>query len=241
MLNTPLDVLYRDADLIAVDKPTGLIVHRSGRSDDGQPALLQMLRDQIGQRVYPIHRLDQPTSGIVLFGLDPTAAAAMVNLFEQHRVLKIYQALVLGFTAAEFPIELPLLDERRSKEKTYINASTAVSTIRWFDVSPPAQAGGSLGLSWIEAFPSTGRWHQIRRHLQSVGHPIVGDFRHGDEPTNLWLQEFARTDTMMLSSVYLEFQHPFLGHRVVIRASRHAIFSQLIEDILPFAVTISAK
>ncbi|MCW8958604.1 MAG: pseudouridine synthase, partial [Gammaproteobacteria bacterium] len=78
----PLTILYRDENYIAVDKPDGLQVHRSWISEESEQFLLQRLRDQIGQRVYTIHRLDRPTSGVILFGLSSEAARAMCGLFE---------------------------------------------------------------------------------------------------------------------------------------------------------------
>ncbi len=263
-MTAPLTILYRDHDFIAVDKPVGMIVHRAG-NDDNQPALLQTLRDQVGERIYPIHRLDQPTSGVVLFGFDPTAAAAMVEQFTHHRVRKFYQTIVAGWTSPEGCITTPLADgdgfeaDKRGTKKRFGDetaltlgpspirmgeqgktraACTVYSSIRRFDV-PSIGSQSNVCLSWVEASPQSGRWHQIRRHLSSIGHPILGDYRHGCEEFNTWLETVFQTDTMMLSSVYLAFEHPFLGHEVIIRGPRHSAFTATLNRLLPHGVTLT--
>ena len=94
ILCLPLQILFRDENYVAIFKPAGLIVHRSDSSQSGEPVLLQSLRDQLGCHVYPVHRLDQPTAGLILFGLNSSAAAKMVDLFTRRMVSKYYQALV---------------------------------------------------------------------------------------------------------------------------------------------------
>lgn len=161
-------VLYLDARLVVVDKPAGLLVHRTRKGAD-EDALLQRVRDQLGRRVYPVHRLDRPTSGAVAFGLDPAATAALKAAFEATgpgRGLKHYLALAGGFVSGPFERSDPLEDE----EGVARSAWTAFEPVVWL----PA---GRCTL--VRARLHQGRWHQVRRHLARAGHPIVGDRRHG--------------------------------------------------------------
>jgi tRNA pseudouridine65 synthase len=244
-VNSPLKILFRDEQFIAVDKPVGMLVHRGGEADPDQPALLQTLRDQIGQRVFPAHRLDQPTSGVVLFGLNAAAAATLVDLFTNHQMHKYYQAIVRGWLHPEGCLRNPLLplhsniDSENSLDKQdYQAAITQFSTIRWYE--GPWKIGDlpTTRFTWLEASPRTGRWHQIRRHLKHIAHPILGDYRHGDPRCNAWLESECQTNTMMLSAVYLQFKHPFTRQEVAIRGQRHQAFDSVLKYLSPFSISI---
>ncbi len=244
-----LNLLYRDEYLVAVDKPPGMIVHRvlnSVRNDE--PVLLQTLRDQLDCLVYPVHRLDQPTSGVILFGLSPTVAAAMVDLFTRRHVAKYYQAFVRGWMHREGRIQVPLVtpqDEPIPKPKTLHIATQAArtdfSTIRWYELPNCIAEGTSSRFSLVEAQPRTGRWHQIRRHLKHIAHPIIGDYRHGDERYNRWFETFLGTHRLMLAACYIEFRHPFTGNLISIRAPRGENFDELLRRISDFEIPIELE
>ncbi len=244
-MNSSLKILFRDDHFIAVDKPVGMIVHRGAGTDPDQPALLQTLRDQIGQRVFPVHRLDQPTSGIVVFGLNPTAAATLVDLFTNHQISKYYQAIARGWLHPEGCLQNPLLPpsiridpEKSLCESDYQVAITKFTTIRWFEGPWKIDDHSPARFSLLEASPQTGRWHQIRRHLKHIAHPILGDYRHGDARCNAWLEMKCHTEAMMLSAVFLKFKHPFTQQGVEIRADRHQAFDSVVKFLSPFAVSI---
>jgi len=104
-----LEILYRDDCLIAIHKPAGLLVHRSPIAAHDERFAVQLLRDQIGRRVYPAHRLDRGTSGVLLFALDRDTAASLGALFQARRVKKRYLAIVRGHPASEGTIDHPLV------------------------------------------------------------------------------------------------------------------------------------
>lgn len=244
-MNSRIEILFRDEHFIAVDKPVGMIVHRGPETDKNERVLLQTLRDQIGQRVFPVHRLDQPTSGIVLFGLSAPAAATLVDLFTNHRIYKYYQALARGWLHPRGCLRNPLLPLRAridSEESLNMNdyqeAITKFITIRWYE--GPWKFDGLLParFSLLEAAPQTGRWHQIRRHLKHIAHPILGDYRHGDPRCNAWLESKCQTTTMMLSAVCVQFTHPFTEQKIEIRGHRHQAFDDLVNFLSPFSVSI---
>ena len=243
--SSELTILYRDEYFVAVDKPSGMIVHRSSKDVGTELVLLQTLREQIGSVVYPVHRLDQPTSGAILFGLSPSSAAAMVEQFTQRQVAKYYQAFVRGWMHRNGSLRMPLAienrDHSRSRDKIEIRlqkTETDYSTIRWYEVPECLETGESSRFSLVEANPKTGRWHQIRRHLKHIAHPIIGDYRHGDDRYNDWIKKHYACDRLLLASCYIEFRHPFSNQLTTIRAGRGESFDVLLSKLTKFEVPI---
>jgi tRNA pseudouridine65 synthase len=168
-----IEILYRDAELVAVNKPSGLAVHR-GWADDDEFAMT-LVRDVLGRWVYPVHRLDRGASGVLLFALSPAAARALCERFECHEVEKRYVALVRGA-----PPETQLIDHPLRPDNSDVKQSAIT------DVRRLAQWGR---YAWVEARPRTGRLHQIRRHLKHISCPIIGDVRYGKGEHNRLFRE----------------------------------------------------
>jgi tRNA pseudouridine65 synthase len=223
-LTQPLRIVFRDDHYVAVFKPAGLMVHRGPRSSVGEPFLLQALRDQIGCYLYPIHRLDRPTAGLVVFGLHRDAAGELGRLFQERKVTKRYQALVRGFTSERFVVDHPLDDQVDDWLATAVGAESATGpsrpvrslesltefcTLERFEVDWPTEDFPTSRFSLLEIQPLTGRWHQIRRHLNHAAHPIIGDHRHGDHRWNQRFFEKTGIYRMMLTAMQLDFLHPF--------------------------------
>ena len=239
-LTRPLQIVYRDEHLVGVFKPCGLVVHRGSSTLPGEPILLQALRDQLGCHVYPVHRLDRPTAGLILFGLSGTSAAKMVDLFTRRRVTKHYQALVCGQTPEQGAIHQPL--HKHSDEQTldhkFQQASTEYLTLARF-APKPSSAGlkgattddCELGFSLLEIQPLTGRTHQIRRHLQHIGHPVVGDQRYGNTSINPHFYQRTAVFRMLLTSMRLDFRPPYSNERVSIMTGRGSQFDQAVDAI----------
>ena len=239
----PLEILYHDVHLVAVNKPAGLLVHRAPQTPKDQPVLLQKLRDQIGQMLYPAHRLDRPTSGIVVFGLSSAAAAGLVYQFTHRQVTKTYQALVRGYFPAELTIDLPLRDRFGEDQPGYDPAchpeqaaETTVRSRQWFELPWPTEKHPTSRYALVEAFPKTGRWHQIRRHLKHVSHPILGDYRHGDSHHNQLFVEHLQMRCMLLAACRLELEHPIEKRPLVLESSRGPGFDAILEALQPFAM-----
>lgn len=218
---TPLHLLYEDEFLVAVDKPAGMLVH-PGREPEGPEWIaMKRLRDQLGRRVFPVHRLDRPTSGVLLFALDKQTAGLAQQAFERRNVRKIYHAVVCGTAPLEWLCESPL---RENPEDELQSARTAFGCLL---VSAPAAFPNdpSLILSLLEAAPATGRFHQIRRHLLEAGLPIVGDFRYSGQERSFDLGKILGTGTrMLLQAKVLELQHPRTGRHLRIKAPADADF-----------------
>jgi len=202
-----LTILYRDEHYIAVDKPAGLLVHRTRISEDSR-FLLQQLRDQIGRRVYPVHRLDRPTSGVLIFGLDSDAARRLVQLFEQRQVQKRYLAVVRGYTAESDVIDYPLREEAHKAPQAAVTGYRRLATVEL-----PIAVGryASARYSLLEVRPETGRMHQIRKHMKHIFHPIVGDTTHGDGRHNQLFRDRFGICRLLLMAAELNFVHPYSG------------------------------
>jgi tRNA pseudouridine65 synthase len=171
-----IEFLYRDADVVAVNKPSGLAVHRGWADDDD--FAMTLVRDALGQWVYPVHRLDRGASGVLVFGLSPQSARALCERFERREVQKHYLALVRGTPPPELTIDHPLKPDNSDQ------AQPAVTDVRLL-----AQLGR---YAWVEARPHTGRLHQIRRHLKHISCPIIGDVKYGKgEHNRLFRDRYA--------------------------------------------------
>ncbi len=205
--SAPLHILYRDEWIVAVDKPAGQMVIPSENPQADDEITMKILRDQIGIRVHPIHRLDRPTSGVLLFSTDLDAARILHAAFANHEVRKRYWAVVSGRPNWEKrTCREPLANDNTSEAKS------AETTFRVIDHL-------AHDLSLLEAKPKSGRFHQIRRHLAHLGHPIVGDYRYAGIGRSDQIGTLLGTGTrMLLQSVSIELRHPISEEELLIEA-----------------------
>ncbi len=209
-----LTIIYRDEWLIAINKPHGLLVHRSKIADDADEYALQLLRDQIGRQVYPVHRLDRKTAGVLLFAVDKPTDTAMQQLFMNKAVIKKYLAIVRGYTEPSGEIDYPL----RKENGTLQDAFTAYNTLNRAELLIPFGDHSTSRYSLVEATPATGRMHQLRKHFKHIFHPIIGDRTHGCNKQNKLFLANWQMETMLLHASQVSFKHPITGDQVVIRA-----------------------
>ena len=209
-----LEILYRDDEFIAINKPAGMLVHRSWLDKHETVFAMQTLRDQIGQHVFPIHRLDRPTSGVLLFALNSDMARTMSQLFEQHQIQKSYLAVVRGYLEGEGRIDYPLkvqldkIADKFSQEKEAQDAITDYKGLATVEMPYPAGKFQTARYSLVQLFPQTGRKHQLRRHMKHLFHPIMGDTNYGDLHQNRALIANTGCDRLFLHSNCLQFIHP---------------------------------
>lgn len=222
-----LEILYRDEFLIAINKPHGLLVHRSSIANDTSEFALQKLRDQIGRPVYPAHRLDRKTGGVLLFTLDKDTDRLAQTLFSEKRIDKRYLAILRGYCPEKGVIDHPLLKENGTSQ----NAVTHFRKLAQAEIEVPHGKFPTSRYSLVEANPETGRMHQLRRHFAHIFYPIIGDRPHGCNKQNkLWKDRFAM-DTMLLHAHSLSFQHPHTGDTIEIKANLQPEFIRVL-DIL---------
>lgn len=224
----PLEVLFQDEHFVAVFKPSGLLVHRTRMDKYETNFALQKVRNQVGKRVYPLHRLDKPTSGVLLFGLSQEAARAMTAQFTERKVKKTYLALVRGWTESEGFIDYPI---KKDLEGPLQEAQTRYKTLLKAEIQVPVGRYESARYSLVEVKPQTGRMHQIRRHFAHLRHPIVGDKKHGDLHHNRHFKEKWELPGLFLTALQLDFEHPFTGKEISISANPPHIFKLAKEKL----------
>jgi tRNA pseudouridine65 synthase len=227
-----LEIIYRDETFAAINKPHGLLVHKSPIAADASVFAVQLLRDQLGVRVYPVHRLDRKTGGVLLFALQPELNAILQVMFAERKIKKRYLAIVRGFTADSGEINYPLLNEETREVQ---EAFTSYKTLGRAEIEVPFGKHNTSRYSFVELTPLTGRRHQLRRHMAHIFHPIIGDRPHGCNKQNrLWKEKWAMT-TMLLHASELIFGHPVTGQEIHIRADIQTEFRKAL-TLLNFQV-----
>ncbi|MHB0776227.1 pseudouridine synthase [Halomonas sp. WWR20] len=227
-----LPILYQDDHLVAVRKPPGMLVHRTPLARGETVFALQTLRDQLGRHVYPVHRLDRPTSGILLFGLSAEIATALGEEFAAYRVRKRYLAVVRGIGPEQEILDYALREEDGLRPKSEMPAQPAVTAIRRLDsVELPVAVDRypQTRYSLMEARPYTGRRHQIRRHLSRRGYPIIGDATHGKGLHNRFFRDHLDSDRLLLAAVGLRLWHPVLRQTLHLQAALNADMAALLD------------
>jgi tRNA pseudouridine65 synthase len=198
-------VLYRDADIIVVDKPSGMVVHRGWANDDDD--LLRTVRDMVGCHVFAAHRLDRGASGAVVFGLHPKAASALGRVFQEGHVEKRYWALTRGHPPDEGVVDYALHNDEKGPDAPRLPAETGFRRL-----------GVAGRYALVEATPRTGRLHQIRRHMKHLSCPLIGDVKYGKGEHNRHFREHYGLHRLALHAAFLAFEHPDTGARIAVHA-----------------------
>ena len=227
-----LEIIYRDERLIAINKPHGLLVHRSPIAADASEFAVQLLREQIGRKVYPVHRLDRKTGGVLLFALDPEMNSAMQQLFMERKVDKTYLVIVRGHSPDSGTIDYPLTDEKGNVHEAVTNFKTLES----FDIPVPFGKHLTSRYSLVEVKPETGRMHQIRKHFAHIFHPIIGDRPHGCNKQNKLFLEKWGMNAMLLHASLLMFVHPETGEKVQISAPVQHDFERMLHEFRNYSL-----
>jgi tRNA pseudouridine65 synthase len=231
---TPLDILYRDDWLVAIDKPAGLLVHRSDIDRHETRFAVQLLRDQIGRRVYPAHRLDKGTSGVLLFAFDVETVRALARQFEDGTVEKTYLAVVRGWPPESGMIDHALARkyDEYGRQLPSAEAQPAVTQFRRLatvELPVCVDRYPQTRYALVELRPQTGRQHQLRRHMKHIGHPIIGDATHGKGVHNRYFQREFGCGRLLLACTRLEFVHPVTGKNVGAGGTVDGEFAALLE------------
>lgn len=225
MITFPL--LFSDSHYIAINKPPRILMHRTRISED-TVFVVQLLRDQLGQRVYPVHRLDRATSGVLIFGKTPEAAGRLGEQFMDKSVEKKYLAVVRGWTEEKDTIDYALDDPDSGKGR--------LPAVTHFVTLGQSEIDAAIGLryktarfSLLEAEPETGRRHQIRKHLAHINHPVIGDKKHGDVKQNTYFREVFGMTRMLLHAATLTFRHPETRQLTIITAPIDPEFAEALQ------------
>lgn len=224
-----LEIIYKDDYIVAINKPHGLLVHRSSIARNASEFALQLLRDQIGRHVYPVHRLDRKTGGVLLFALDEDTHKQMQKQFAENKVKKTYLAIVRGYSDDQGEIDYPL---KRDDGKLQ-DAITLYKTLQSTEIDLPFGKFSTSRYSLVEVNPQTGRMHQIRKHFAHILHPIIADRPHGCNKQNKLFKATFNMSTMLLHASSIKFTHPITENTIFISAPLHSEFERML-SILKF-------
>ncbi len=210
-----LEILFEDEHLVVINKPAGLLVHRTRQAfGEDENALIQ-LRDQIGSWVSPVHRLDRATSGILLFAKQEEILPALKTQFMDRSVLKSYLTIARGIPKEQTGlIDHPLHSERSGKLQ---EAQTSYTVLAETEI--PFNSTGrypTSRYSLLEIDLHTGRTHQIRRHLAHIRHYIIGDKKHGDNKQNIFFEKQFGLNNLLLHAWKLSFNHPITKEKLAL-------------------------
>lgn len=219
-----LEIVYEDECFIAINKPHGLLVHRSTIANDATEFALQLLRDQVGYKVYPAHRLDRKTGGVLLFSKDKETDSLIQQAFANQQIDKKYLAVLRGYVTDQQVIDYPL----KKENGTIQSATTYYKILAKAELDIPLGNHPTSRYTLVEANPATGRMHQIRKHFAHIFHPIIGDRPHGCNKQNKFWKETFKMDTMLLHASMLQFKHPFTNEIVTIEASLQDEFTRVL-------------
>ena len=220
-----LEIIFQDEHLVVINKPHGLLVHQSPIARDAEEFALQMLRDQIGQNVWPAHRLDRKTGGLLIFSLSKEANALAQQLFRENQIKKNYLAIVRGHTPDEMEIDYPLKKENGVVQEAF----TFFKTLQKAEIDIALGKHPTSRYSLVEAEPQTGRMHQLRKHFAHIHHPIIGDRPHGCNKQNKLFKEIWEMDTMLLHASELQFIHPVSKEKIDLKAPLQSEFIRVMK------------
>ncbi|MBN1005474.1 pseudouridine synthase [Amphritea pacifica] len=220
----PIHILFEDEHFFAIDKPAGLLVHPSP-IERRAPNAVALIREQLGVKAFTVHRLDRPTSGVLIFAKYSEAANKLNLCFAERRVQKTYLCVCRGYTEEQGVIDYPLkeiidkvADKMANPNKPAKDAVSHYRRLATVELPIPVSKYPAARYSLVEVKPETGRKHQIRRHLKHIFHPLVGDTQHGDGKHNALFRHHFGLDRLLLMATRLEFVHPFTDENIEINA-----------------------
>jgi tRNA pseudouridine65 synthase len=224
---TEADICYIDDYLVAISKPHGLLVHRTSIAADEDVFALQLVRDLVGRTVYPVHRIDRKTYGVLLFAFAPETVRELKLAWESQSVTKCYQAYVRGWVHGDDTITHTIKNHAGKK----LSATSSYKAVQHYEIDLPHRDHKTSRYSLVHLSPITGKTHQLRQLMNHLRHPILGDRPHGCNKQNrLWLQHY-QLSTMMLWAESLSFTHPAINEDIHISCGPSQDW-QRVTDIL---------
>jgi tRNA pseudouridine65 synthase len=211
-----LPIIFEDAYYLCINKPNNLLVHHSHYARNIEEESLMEILKANGYNVFPIHRLDRKTSGVLMLAKAKEFVAPFQKMMEQNEVQKIYHALLRGHITENGIIDTPVKNDRGN----YKEALTHFRCLKHFELEIPVEPYPNARYSLVEFTPKTGRMHQLRIHANKISHPIIGDPKHGNRHHNhMFITEF-QNDHLFLHAESLEFVHPFLKTKHLVKAQK---------------------
>lgn len=241
MTDSPLKIVHHDDVFVVIDKPAGLLVHRTALDSRATEFAMQILRDQMQRLVYPVHRLDRATSGLLVFAFESEVARTLTEQFAERQVTKTYTAFVRGFCDDSGRFDMPLRDPYNARndcknQGTEREAATDFKTLTRYELPVPDRNHATSRYSLVELQPRTGRRHQIRRHLKHAAHPIIGDTTHGDHRRNKQFLQTYGLKRMLLAATQLAIRDPTTNEPLNLTTTVGDEFSAMLATMAEFIV-----
>ena len=233
----PIEIIYEDESLVAINKEAGLLVHRSWLDKGETRFAMQLTRDAVGCHVFPVHRLDRPTSGVLLFAKSSSVARSLTEAFTEHRVTKEYLAVVRGYIPAQGSVDYALsfkpdaiADKFADLDKPAQEAVTHWQSLAQIELPfAVSKKHDTSRYSLVRLTPKTGRKHQLRRHMRHLFHHIVGDTSHGDGRHNRFFRSQYSCERMLLHAQSLALNHPVSGEPLLLKAGLDDQWLRILE------------
>ncbi|MBL4594030.1 MAG: pseudouridine synthase [Flavobacteriales bacterium] len=201
-----IEIIYEDEYMVVINKPNNFLIHQSHYARNiKETTLIQFLQQQLGYPIYPVHRLDRKTSGIMILIKNKDIVAQFQALFTDNSIQKTYYAIVRGFSNKSGVIDSPVKNDDTG---VYKDAITHYKSIEQIELAIPVHPYEHSRYSLIKLAPKTGRMHQLRKHLNKISHPIVGDYKYGDRFHNRMFETEFRCEYLFLHAFSLDFIHP---------------------------------
>lgn len=223
-----LEIIYEDAYLLCVSKPNNVLVHHAyhSRNMADEKSLLQLVSEETGLKVYPIHRLDRKTSGAILLAKEKEYVAKFQDLFTKNQIQKIYYGVVRGFSPSTKRIDSPVKGRDANVHK---EALTELKTLVQITLDIPVKPYDSSRYSLVELFPKTGRMHQLRVHSNKISHPLIGDAKYGDKNHDVMFEQNFGFKNLFLHAGKLKFIHPYNHKTLILKSTFPTDWIQLFE------------
>jgi len=220
-----IEIIFEDEFIIVVNKPNNFIIHESHYARNiRETTLLQFLEQQLGYPVYPAHRLDRKTSGVILLLKSKDNVSQFQELFNSKSIQKTYYAIVRGFSPDNGIIDSPVKNDDTG---IYKEALTHYKSVNNIELNIPVHPYDNSRYSLIELKPQTGRMHQLRKHMNKINHPIVGDYKYGDRFHNRMFETEFECIYMFLHAYTLDFTHPITKIDLQLKADFPADWQKL--------------
>ena len=218
-------MIFHDEDFVVINKPHGLITHRSSIAQNANTSAMYLVKKKLNKFIYTVHRLDRKTSGALMFALNQNAQSKMNKLFQNGAVRKIYHAIVRGFTDDTGTIDYAISDMKGQIKE----AVSHYRTLQRYELDLPFGRHQTSRYSLVELRPETGRYHQLRKHMAHIFHPIIGDRPHGCNKQNSLFKHHFKMDKMMLHAKEMNFIHPVTGYPTRIECGYSEAFRQMLD------------
>lgn len=235
-----LEIIYQDDNYVAINKPSGLLVHKSPIDRHETRFAIQLLKQQLGQLVFPVHRLDKPTSGVLLFAMNKNALKDAQQLFQESSqssskaIFKTYHAIVRGHSPQSMHIDHPVkaqIDKRHPDKRNQLQGITDMITLAQTEIPVNIETYNHSRYSLVALKPLTGRRHQLRYHMKHISHPIIGDAKYGRGRHNRYFSEHLNCPRLLLAATSLSFIHPYSKKTLTLNADPGLIFRQTCNNL----------